>query len=403
MNPTRLGLATAFGLLGSPLLVAQIPTTDGLIRHVAVRSFVLVVKPDGSVVGWGNEEDGMAARPRSTGIVAVPTAIILPGKARQVAVGLFTAYALLEDGTVVAWGDNHEGQLGNAATGATIVPGIYPKSSVTPVRVTGLTDIIQIEAGERYALALRQDGTVWAWGVRDDGAIGDGEPTTLRPLSAIGPVQVPGLEGITRIAAGRTHNLALRRDGHVMSWGSNSEGELGIGTRLTGWTPAEVTGLDRVVAIDAGGAARGSSGVIRDDGTVWLWGSNVETMMGNGEGPLSPDDPGARTLVPVPLKGIAGAKSLSLGGGHAAVLLGDGSLRMWGHDGWGQIGVGTSAGYQKRPIKLTGIANVTAVYLGGAHSFAVRADGTLWIWGFRYRGQGLLERDLHVPTRRDLP
>ena len=403
MNPTRLGLATAFGLLGSPLLVAQIPTTDGLIRHVAVRSFVLVVKPDGSVVGWGNEEDGMAARPRSTGIVAVPTAIILPGKARQVAVGLFAAYALLEDGTVVAWGDNHEGQLGNAATGATIVPGIYPKSSVTPVRVTGLTDIIQIEAGERYALALRQDGTVWAWGVRDDGAIGDGEPTTLRPLSAIGPVQVPGLEGITRIAAGRTHNLALRRDGHVMSWGSNSEGELGIGTRLTGWTPAEVTGLDRVVAIDAGGAARGSSGVIRDDGTVWLWGSNVETMMGNGEGPLSPDDPGARTLVPVPLKGIAGAKSLSLGGGHAAVLLGDGSLRMWGHDGWGQIGVGTSGGYQKRPIKLTGIANVTAVYLGGAHSFAVRADGTLWIWGFRYRGQGLLERDLHVPTRRDLP
>ncbi|MEK6689269.1 MAG: hypothetical protein AABZ01_12535, partial [Gemmatimonadota bacterium] len=341
MNPTRFGLATAFALLGPQLLVAQTPTTDGLIRHVAARHFVLVVKTDGSVVGWGNEEDGMAARPRSTGIVAVPTVIALPGKVRQVAVGLLSAYALLEDGTVVAWGDNHDGQLGNGAMGANIVLGIYPKSSVTPMRVTGLEDIIQIEAGERYALALRQDGTVWAWGLRDDGAIGDGKPTTLRPLSAIGPVQVPGLEGITRIAAGRTHNLALRRDGHVMSWGSNSEGELGIGTRFTGWTPAEVTGLDRVVAIDAGGAARGISGVIRDDGAVWMWGSNVETMMGNGEGPLSPDDPGARTLLPVPLKGIAGAKSLSLGGGHAAVLLGDGYLRMWGHDGWGQIGVGT--------------------------------------------------------------
>ena len=400
MNLTR---ANAVALLSSTVLAAQTPPAAGLIRHVAARSFVLVVKADGSVVGWGNEEDGVAARPRSSGIVGVPTAIDLPGKARQVAVGLLSAYALFEDGTVVAWGDNHEDQLGNGPMGANGVPGIYPKSSVTPVRVTGLADIIQIEAGERYALALRKDGTVWAWGLRDDGAIGDGKPTTLRALSATGPVKVPGLEGITQIAAASTHNLALRRDGRVMSWGSNSEGELGIGTRLTGWTPAEVIGLDRVVAIDAGGAARGSSGVIRDDGTVWMWGSNVETMMGNGEGPLSPDDPGARNPQPVQVKGIAGAKRLILGAGHAAVLLGDGSLHMWGHDGWGQIGVGTWGGYHTKPTKVTALTNAAAMYLGGAHSFAVRADGTFWIWGFRYLGQGVLGKDLHVPTRLDLP
>ena len=59
--------------------------------------------------------------------------------------------------------------------------GRYPKPSITPVRVTGLTDIIQIEAGAKHGLALRKDGTVWAWGTRDEGAIGDGQPKTLRP------------------------------------------------------------------------------------------------------------------------------------------------------------------------------------------------------------------------------
>ncbi len=406
MNPMRLALVTAVALLCSHVLVAQASTSAGLIRHVAARSsFVLVVKADGCVVGWGSEGDGMGARQRSPkGIIEAPVVIDLPAKALQVAVGEVAAYALLEDGTVVAWGANVDGQLGNGAMGADGELGRYPKPSVTPVKVTGLMDIVQIEAGVRHALALQKDGTVWAWGTRDDGAIGDGKPTGLRALSAIGPTKIPGLEGITQIAAGRTHNLALRRDGRVMSWGTNKDGELGIGTRITGWTPAEVTGLDRVVAIDAGDAGTfGISGAVRDDGTVWMWGSNLSAMMGNGEGPLSPDDPGGRILLPVSVKGITGAKSLSIGSGHVAALLGDGTLRMWGHDGWGQIGVGTSGSYYKEPTKVTALANVAAVYLGGAHSFAVRADGTFWIWGFRYQGQGVLGKDLHVPTRLDLP
>ena len=173
------------------------------------------------------------------------------------AVGESSAYALLEDGTVVAWGANDEGQLGNGRMGAGGELGIYPKPSITPVRVTGLTDIIQIEAGRKHAVALRKDGSVWAWGTRDDGAIGDGKPATLRPLRAIGPTRVEGLEGVTRIAVGRSRNLALKADGHVMAWGANSQGELGIGTRLTQWTPAQIVGLDRVVEIAAGSGSMG--------------------------------------------------------------------------------------------------------------------------------------------------
>lgn len=207
--------------------------------------------------------------------------------------------------------------------------------------------------------------------------------TGLRPVRLIGPVQVPGLEGITEIAVARSHNLALKRDGRVMSWGSNSDGELGSGTRDTGWTPAEVTGLDRVVTIAAGtGGGKGISGAIRDVGTVWVWGTNTSAQLGNGAGPMSPDDPGARNLLPVPVKGVAGAKHLSIGNGHVAALIGDGTVRLWGHDGWGQIGVGTSV---------------------GTHSFAVRTDGTLWVWGKQFiDGPSLLGKNLHVPTLFDL-
>ena len=399
MTTTRLALLAA-AALGSPCqLVAQTVAPAGLIRSVAARTFVLVVKGDGSIVGWGSEEEGLATRPRSpSGVVLAPVAIAVPGKARQVAVGEGAAYALMEDGTVVAWGANADGQLGKGAAGTNRELGTYPKPSVTAVRVTGLNDIVQITAGARHALALRKDGTVWAWGSREDGTLGDGDARNarvLQVLSALAPIAVPGLKNVIQIATGWKHNLALRQDGHVMSWGTNSDGELGLGTRETGWTPAEVRGS---------GAAHGVSAAIRDDGTVWIWGSNASGMMGNGGGPLSPDDPGGRNPVPMPVKGIAGARSISIGEGHVAVLLKDGTLRMWGHDGWGQLGVGTSGGYHQNPVKVTTLVNVAAVYLGGRTSFAVQTDGSLWWWGLNAtRGLGSLGKDQHRPMRLDLP
>ncbi len=407
-------LALALTLLSPPMAALQPAAQSALIRDIASVSFTLVVKADGTVVGWGPDTDGQAARPRSAGgAINAPVTIDLPGKALQVAIGETTAYALLDDGTgekgtIVAWGPNDEGQLGNGPMGATGELGRYPKPSETPVRVTGLTDIIQIEAGAKHGLALRKDGTVWAWGTRDDGALGDGRPKTLRPVMAIGPTQVPGLQGITKISSGRRHNLALRSDGRVMSWGLNHDGQLGNGTRDIGWSPAEVSGLDRVVAIATGmGSAGGNSfsGAVRDDGTVWLWGTATSGVMGDGNQPDAPDGPGGRILVPQQLKALTNVKALSLGYGHAAALLRDGSLRMWGFNGYGQIGVPSpDSSYHPKPVKVTGISNVAAVHVGSMRSFAVRTDGSLWIWGFAsVRGQGILGKNLRVPTLLELP
>lgn len=255
----------------------------------------------------------------------------------------------------------------------------------------------------KHAVALKNDGSVYAWGRRDNGEIGDGEPKGPRAVMAIGPIRVPGVEGITQIAADGEHTLALRSDGRVMAWGQNRNGELGNGTRVTGWRPSEVTGLDRVVAIAAGtgGSSAGVSGAVRDDGTVWTWGSNTSAQMGNGLGPLSPDDEGGRVLVPAPVKGIAGARHISIGAGHVAVLLRDGTLRMWGFDGYGETGMGTSGDYNRKPVKPT-ISNVAAIYLGGYHSFAIDKDGVLWTWGnsfFEGFPSVFLGKMHKVPTR----
>ena len=96
-------------------------------------------------------------------------------------------------------------------------------------------------------------------------------------------------------------------------------------------------------------------------------------------------------------------KALSLGFGHAAALLGDGTLRMWGHNGFGQLGVVTSDDYSLRPVPVKGITNVAAVYLGSMRSAAVRTDGSLWIWGFGTGGDGNLGKNLRVPTLIGLP
>lgn len=209
MKSSFVVLVSAVALFFSHYVAAQAPQPAGLIRDVASGQFVLVVKPDGSVIAWGHMPGGN---------LLAPAGVDLPGKALRVAAGESTAYALLEDGTVVAWGENDEGQLGNGASGANRELGRYPKPSITPVRVTGLADVVDIEAGRKHALALGKDGTVWAWGTRDEGALGGGDTKpagSLRVVSALAPVAVPGLEGITQIAAGPTHNLALTRDGHV--------------------------------------------------------------------------------------------------------------------------------------------------------------------------------------------
>src|SRR3990170_6169867 len=154
MRLASLAAVGGFVLLSATFSGAQAPPSSALIRDVAVGGGTLLVKADGSVLAWGSSPGG---------VIPAPRVLDLPGKVLRVAVGGantggFTGYALLEDGTVVSWGDNDEGQLGNGASGADVPLGTYPKRSATPVKVTGLANIVDLGAGDKHAVALRKDG-----------------------------------------------------------------------------------------------------------------------------------------------------------------------------------------------------------------------------------------------------
>jgi len=120
--------------------------------------------------------------------------------------------ALKSDGTVVAWGFNFYGQLGDGTT----------TDRYTPVAVTGLTGVDAIAAGDFHSMALKSDGTVVAWGRNDEGQLGYGT-TVDNPT----PATISGLTGVVAISAGRFHSMALKSDGTVVAWGGNYHGQLG--------------------------------------------------------------------------------------------------------------------------------------------------------------------------------
>jgi titin len=184
----------------------------GVTAIAAGYSHRLALKSDGTVVGWGDNDDGEATPPTNlTGVVAI-------------AAGGDHSLALKSDGTVVGWGYNGNGH------------------ATPPANLTG---VVAIAAGGDHSLALKSDGTVVGWGYNDDG---EATPPT-------------NLTGVVAIAAGGYHSLALKSDGTVVGWGDNSYGEA--------TPPANLTG---VVAIAAGGL---HSLALKSDGTVVGWGYNI--------------------------------------------------------------------------------------------------------------------------------
>jgi len=201
-------------------------------------------------------------------------------------------------------------------------------NSTVPIQVTGLNSVTAIAAGSNHTVALKGDGTVWTWGDNDDGQLGDGTFTT----STV-PVQVTGLNGITAIAAGSNHTVALKGDGTVWAWGDNSNDQLGDGgIEKTSPVPVQVYGLNGVTAIAAGGF---HTIALKGDGTVWTWGLNIYGQLGNGTF-ITNNIP---SQVPV----FTGVTAIAGGGFHTIALKGDGTVWTWGWNIYGQLGNGTTS------------------------------------------------------------
>ena len=301
----------------------------------------------------------------SLAAVSSPT----PGNISAVSAGGFQSLAVRSDGTVWAWGANGSGELGDGTT----------TDRRTPVQVSGLTDAVAVSGGGYFSLALRSDGTVWAWGYNHDGQLGDGTTTTRTT-----PVQVSGLTDVVSISAGQAHSLAVRSNGSAWAWGDNQSGQLGDGTTVDRLTPVQVSGLTKVAAVSASRCCTASgeyfSLAVRTNGTAWSWGDNGYGQLGDG----TSDD----RHVPGRVVGLGDVAVVGLTAGtfHGVAVRSDGSVFSWGHNGYGQLGDGTQVG-RTTPGEVVGLSGIASVGAGKIHSQAVGTDGTAWAWGSNQQGR----------------
>jgi len=215
--------------------------TDGLADVVEIAAgdyHTCARKGDGSVLCWGYNYYGQIAR-GGTAPSYIP--IEVPGLTGviRLALGEVHSCALRDDGTVMCWGWNIYGQLGNQSTSESATP--------TPVTVFGLTDAVDVTAGNRFTCASKSDGSVACWGYNLYAQLGDGTTT-----NASIPVPVIGLSNIISFSGGGSHACAIVEGGLVKCWGSNSTGQLGDGTLLDADTPLSVSGVATFTNVHAG-------------------------------------------------------------------------------------------------------------------------------------------------------
>lgn len=432
--------------LAIPLSLLVILGTTGLGALASASAAAALPSPPGTALGWGNNVSGQLGLPETA--YASPALLPGPGGAPvlrdAVGLGAGSIYSLLllTGGRVAATGDNFWGELGNGSTqpSARFVS-VLDSTGRGPV--TGMT---AVAAGSAHSLAIGRNGQVWSWGQNIYGQLGIGTSTgpqgcpsgtpaaagtacSTLPRPVVGPDGTGTLAGVVAVSAGTNHSLALRSDGTVWAWGLNDEGQLGIGEstgpeecrsnptplsyRLPCSTkPVEVHGpgdsgyLTDVVAI---AAANDYSVVLRADGTVWTWGSDRFQTLGQittteqcyipffgSYGPCSTVP--RQVLGPLGsgthLTGIAAISARgSILGIHVLALARDGTVWAWGGNDQGELGNGQFYTAHRLPVQVVGsggdgvLTDVVAVAAGSKFSFALRSDGSVWAWGSNVNGQ----------------
>ncbi|WP_214176244.1 hypothetical protein [Geomobilimonas luticola] len=344
----------------------------------AGNSHALAVKPDGSVWAWGHNWYGQLGDGTSGfgNYKTTPVQVSGLGAGSGVIAVVATydsSLALKSDGSVVAWGHNNSGQLGDGTK----------VDKPTPVAVTGLgagSGVIAIAAGKYYFLALKSDGTVWAWGDNAYYQLGDGTGTQRSV-----PVQVSGLTGAVAIVAGGQHSFAVKTDGSVWAWGYNGYGELGDGSNMPKSSPVQVSTMGPGSDVIALACGFSHSLAVKADGSVWAWGYNWYGQLGDGT-----DGPGSDKNSPVQVVAPGSGASAVAAARHSSLLLkDDGSVLAWGDNSSGQLG-DTTTTKRTTPVPVSGLganSGVIAVSAGEAIFQSLKADGALSAWGYNQWGE----------------
>jgi len=337
---------------------------------------------------WGANSYGQLGN-NGTNNSSLPTSVLGSGALSSktvvaVSAGSFHSLALCADGTLAAWGRNDFGQLGDNSTTSSSVPVGITNSGA----LSGKT-VVAISAGYYHNLALCSDGTVVAWGQNTYGQLGDGSKTNRSVPVAVSAAG--GLSGktVSGIAAGYYHNLAQCTDGSLVAWGRNTYGQLGNNSTTDISTPVDITRSGVLNGLSVAQFAAGSdhSLVLCTDGSLAAWGRNNYGQLGEGSGANS------SVAVEVDSTDVLAGKivtSISAGGWHNLALCSDGTLAAFGRNTSGQLGDGSTANSGLPMMaNLSGLGGkaIAAVQAANGHSLALCTDGSIYAWGSNSNGQ----------------
>jgi alpha-tubulin suppressor-like RCC1 family protein len=287
---------------------------------------------------------------------------------------------LRADGTILAWGRNDFGQVGDAT--------ILSKS--VPTLVTGSSNFVSVATGYLTGFGIKADGTAWAWG--NNGNVQLGNNSAI--LAASSPVQVAGAGSYIQISGGENHVVALRNDGSAWSWGQNNNGQLGNNATVAQSSPVPVVGGHSFIQVSAAGAVTTVSYALKANGEAWAWGQNLSGQLGIGT--TTPSS----TSSPVPvIGGHSFIRIIGMSNG-AAALKANGEVWAWGSNVAGQLGDGTAT-IRSSPVQVIGGHSFVSIAGANQTVIALKANGTAWTWGANFFGQ--LAQSLSTGINRSSP
>jgi alpha-tubulin suppressor-like RCC1 family protein len=340
------------------------------------------VQSDGSLWAWGLNTSGQLG---DGTLVSkhVPTQVnVTDNVIANMSSGSFHIVAVKTDGTLLSWGLNSKGQVGNGTT----------TNQSAPVQIGTDNNWVSASGGYLHTVALKSNGTIWAWGYNLYGQLGNGTNTDVSV-----PTQIGTDNKWSAIYAGGDFSMALKSDGTLWAWGSNARGELGDGTTTDENTPIQIGTDNKWVSLSPNGK---QVMAIKSDGTLWAWGSNSYGQLGNG----------TNTDVSVPTQIGTDNKWISVAsGGYSTIALkSDGTIWSCGRNDIGELGngtytnsntlaqIGTDNNWMQLSVKGGGYyyyspttrqINISPPVLEVEHSLALKSNGTLWGWGQNGAGE----------------
>jgi alpha-tubulin suppressor-like RCC1 family protein len=336
-------------------------------------------RADGTVACWGKNLNGQLGNGTMSHIETAPVAVVGLSDAVELSAAQIHTCARRARGTVVCWGDNQYGQLGNGTT----------TPSTVPVNVSGITDAVELVSGAFHFCARTSVGKVLCWGRNDFGQLGNGTE-----IEAHVPTAVPGLTAVA-LGAGDFHSCAVLADGSVECWGQNSNGQLGDTSLAQQDAPVAVKALTGALEVTAGVVHT----CARTGGAVFCWGVNENGQLGYGlyDGAL------VGSLTPVDAMGVTKAVQIGAADNQTCARNGDGTVMCWGQNNQGQTGTSgdlLDTGNVLVPTAVVNLEDAVELAVGSEHTCARTRDDAVWCWGANGSGQlgDGTTTDEHQPT-----